>query len=177
MAGRRATTEDSAPRRSSRRVTVAVSAGAVVIIAAVVAIGLYASNGHHLLSGAPTPSPTAIKAAHGAQIPGLPTGVVGATKLPKSVPNVPKLRTDATATGCQSVAGGWEASGTIRNTSKTSQKFRITEYFATTTGGTVLAFAQDSVTVKGSSQADWVAKAHFTAPRTVECILVGVGLQ
>ena len=105
---------------------------------------------------------------------GLPSGVAGATNVPRSVPNNPARRADVALTRCVAAPGGWAAGGTVHNPAGTPATYRITVFFTTTTA-TVIGVAATSVLVPGRQSKPWQAIGRFHAPPKVLCVLRGVG--
>ncbi|SDP07637.1 glucoamylase [Nakamurella panacisegetis] len=103
----------------------------------------------------------------------LPSGVTAQT-LPTSVANVVDKRKNVAITSCAAVSGGWGAKGTAVNRSPKPVTYTITIFF-TTTQATTLASAATKVTVKSGQTAKWSASAKLKAPRTMLCVLRGVG--
>ncbi len=103
----------------------------------------------------------------------LPPGVTPQPSIPASVPNDVDKRKSVQITGCKSAPGGWQAIGSAKNSGSSDETYDITVFF-TTTGSTVIATAQTSVTVGAGKSENWTASAEFTAADTMLCVLRGV---
>jgi hypothetical protein len=104
----------------------------------------------------------------------LPPGVVGLTKVPTAVPNKPTLRNNVSLSSCASAHGGWAASGTARNPSKSSASYRITVFF-TTDHATVIGQAATTVQVAAGASSPWIVTGAFHPASPTLCVLRGVG--
>lgn len=96
------------------------------------------------------------------------------TIVPGSVPNQPSVRKDVTMSNCAASPGGWSAGGTVRNTLDKTATYTITVFF-TNTGYTDLAYGVTKVPLDAGKSTIWSVKATFAAPRSVLCVLRGVG--
>jgi hypothetical protein len=142
--------------------------GAVTTIAALATIGAAAgctSSGQHDSPRSSTQS------ASGAA---LPSGVVGVTSLPASVPNKTALRSNVTMSSCAAAHGGWRAGGTARNPAKHAATYTITVYF-TTDHATVIGTAATKVSLAPGESRPWTATGTFHPATPTLCILRGVG--
>jgi hypothetical protein len=101
-------------------------------------------------------------------------------ETPTSLPIISKyvndvhLRPGVFTTACHASAGGWRASGTVKNAGHTAHAFTMTVYF-TDSKATVLASGQNTVQVAAGDSGTWAVTAKFFAPAAVNCVLVGVG--
>lgn len=100
--------------------------------------------------------------------------IEGATSIPNSVPNDPKLRANVQIAACKAAAGGWEATGTAVNPASKDVTLTITVFF-TDASATVLATGDTKVVVKANGREQWTVKATFAAPASTLCVLRGVG--
>jgi len=91
------------------------------------------------------------------------------------VTNVIAKRKDVAVTGCASVPGGWEASGTVTNPAKGPTKYLITIFFITSQA-TVEASGMTTLDVPAHESANWRVSSDFAVsdPDTT-CVLRGVG--
>lgn len=119
--------------------------------------------------GDPTTSATAAPASS------LPKGVTPAP-IPTKVANDPGDRKNVVLTTCEAAEGGWQASGTATNPTKSAVEFRVTVFF-TTTSATTIDSARTDVEVKPGETVKWTAKKEFAAPKEMLCVLRGVAAK
>ena len=99
---------------------------------------------------------------------------VTTTTLISSYVNNVFLRQQAEELACRSQAGGWEATGSIKNSGSTPRDYRVTVFF-TNDRSMVLASGETSLTLGVGEKGSWKVSARFPAPAHVLCALVGVG--
>jgi hypothetical protein len=151
---------------------IALAAAAVVISTGFVA-GC-TSSGSRVERPTSRPS-TGVASTHAKAAGALPAGVVGATKVPASVPNSSRLRADVVLSSCSARSGGWSAGGRVRNSSRTRmQHYEITVFF-TTDEATVIGTGATTVAVPPARSRPWSLSARFHAPTRTLCVLRGVG--
>jgi hypothetical protein len=121
-------------------------------------------------------SPPGTSAAGGSETPrgALPSGVVGATSVPTSVPNEVALRADVGMSSCAPHAGGWMATGSARNPRTKATTYKITVFF-TSSRATVIGTARASVRVPPGGNRRWTASSAFHPAKPTLCVLRGVG--
>jgi hypothetical protein len=103
-----------------------------------------------------------------------PSSAMGSPSLPKTVPDVPRLRRNIRMVKCQAIPRGWEAGGTATNPGHATATYLVTVYF-TDTQATVIGYAQTRVEVAPGQTAPWTASSRFAAPTKTRCVLTGVG--
>ena len=100
--------------------------------------------------------------------------VTTSTTVPLHPGNDPALRHNVIVTTCVAAPGGWQASGTAANSTKSSTSYKITIFFANSQG-TIEGTGQTRVSVGASKTARWSTTAAFASadPKTT-CVLSGV---
>jgi len=139
----------------------------VAAIAVVASLGLAVAGCSATSSG----NPSAAHRSGGAS--GQSVRETSTTVLSKYV-NTVSLRTGVVTTSCKAAPGGWEASGSIHNSSHKDHDYQLTVYF-TDAQATVLGSARTSSNVAAGQAGSWNVNAQFNAPSQVNCVLVGVG--
>jgi hypothetical protein len=132
----------------------------------------FSGNSAHHPTNHPGP-PTA--AVHTTAAGALPSGVVGATKVPARVPNSARLRADVVLSTCSAHTGGWEAAGAVRNPDRRSTRKYVITVFFTTNRATVIGTAATTVAVPPAKSRPWSLSAKFHAATPTLCVLRGVG--
>ncbi|VXB16889.1 exported hypothetical protein [Arthrobacter sp. 9V] len=120
----------------------------------------------------PTPTTNSTRSA-GPQLLGQTPGVSGAIDVPTEITNDANKRASVTLQKCAATKTGWQASGKIKNTGKTTGSYFITVFF-TDTHGTVVGWSQVRAEAASEKGELWKAAATFTAPSDTTCAIAGV---
>jgi hypothetical protein len=88
--------------------------------------------------------------------------------------NKPALRKYIAVSGCRSTSTGWAASGTARNPSGDARTYKITVFFTSNPGNTVINYATTRVPVQAGKTVKWQAAASFKGTPTMHCVLDAV---
>jgi len=138
-------------------------------VAAVAAAALGGCGG----SGHPATAPTTATATTVVASATTGSTLLRQNPIPTSVANVDTKRKDVVLTGCAAIPGGWSASGSALNPTKSTLTYKITVFF-TTTAATDIDYAVTTVTVKPGVTQHWTASKVFSAPASMLCVLTGV---
>lgn len=153
------------PHRHITTITIALTLGPLA------ALGLSSCTATPTPESSPTSNTTTTA---GPQLLGESPGVTGSTDVPAKVPNDTTKRAAVTLDTCTATVDGWQAQGTITNTTTATTQYLITVFF-TGTNGTVVGWSQTANEATGENPTEWTAAATFTAPAETSCTLVGVG--
>ncbi len=128
--------------------------------------GCTSSSHKNKKSGSPSGTTTSSTA------PAKPT-ITAASSIPPPTGNVVPLFKTVQLTKCAAVSGGWQAAGTIHNTTGQAHEYQILVYF-TTNQATVIDSATTSVQVADNQSADWQAGKQFNTEPNMRCVIVSV---
>lgn len=120
----------------------------------------------------PTPSSNSTTSV-GPQLLGEGRGVTGAVDVPTKLKNDGAKRTAVRLKKCEATKHGWQAVGTVKNSSQSTTSYFITVYFADS-HGTVTGWSQTQEDAAPGMSTSWKAGARFTASAATDCTIVAV---
>jgi hypothetical protein len=85
----------------------------------------------------------------------------------------PAFRAQVTFSDCNKANGGWEASGTIKNSGKASRTYRLTVFF-TDSSNNVLGTGHGSFRIRAGQSGPWMVKTSYETIAHLYCVLAGV---
>ena len=93
--------------------------------------------------------------------------------LPTKLKDTPALRTSILLTGCEKAAGGWQATGTAKNSGSAKATYQVVVFF-TDKYSRVIDSSTTNFTVSAGTTDKWSASKNFTPPAGVQCVLRAV---